>query len=98
MIIKSEEKNRVRWPLGIVRELYPGRDGVVRAVKVRSGRNFLERPLQHLYPLELSFESVVGRPSRVLNADVSVFGPMRQAALQADGRIRQIGEVDQNSE
>ena len=73
VIIKSEEKNRVRWPLGIVKELYPGRDGVVRAVKVRSGRNFLERPLQHLYPLELSFESVVGRPSRVLNADVSVF-------------------------
>ena len=69
VIIKSEEKNRGKWPLCIVKELYPRRDGVVRAVKVRSGRNFLERPVQHLYPLELSSESIVGTPSRVLNAD-----------------------------
>lgn len=67
MIIKSEEKNRGKWPLGIVKKLYPGRDGVVRAVKVHSGRNFLDRPVKHLYPLELSSESVVGTPSRVLN-------------------------------
>ena len=40
----------------IVKELYPGRDGVVRAVKVLLGRN-----------------------------------------LQADTRIRQIAEVEQNS-
>ena len=97
MIIKSEEKNRGKWPLGIVKELYPGRDAVVRAVKVRSGRNFLGRPVQHLYPLELSSESVVRAPLRVLNADTSVFRPRSQAALQADRRIRQIAEVEQNS-
>ena len=34
VIIKSEEKNRGMWLLGIVKELYPRRDGVVRAVKV----------------------------------------------------------------
>ena len=96
-LIKSEEKNRGKWPLGNVKELYPGRDVVVRAVKVRSGRNFLERPVQHLYPLELSSESIAGTPSRVLNADASVFRPRRQAALQADRRIRQIAEMEQNS-
>ena len=83
VIIKSEEKNRGKWPLGIVKELYPGRDGVVRAMKVRSGRNFLERLVQHLYPLE---------PSRVLNADALAFRPRRQAALQAERRIGQIAE------
>ena len=77
MIIKSDEKNRSKCPLGIVKELYPGRDGVVRAVKVLSGRNFLERPVQHLYPHELLSESVVGTPSRVRNADASVFRPRR---------------------
>ena len=96
VIIKSEEKNRDKWPLRIVKELYPGRDGVVRAVKVRSGRNFLERLVQHLYPLELSSESVVRAPFRVLNADALVFRPRRQAALQTDRRICQIAEVEQN--
>ena len=54
VILKREEKNRGKWPLGIVQELCPGKYGVVRAVKLRSGRNFLERPVQHVYPLELS--------------------------------------------
>ena len=67
VIIKSKEKNRGKWPLGIVMEPYPGRDGVVRAVKVHSRRNSLDRWVKHLYPLELSSESVVGTPSRVLN-------------------------------
>ena len=71
--------------------------GVVRAMKVPSGRNFPERPVQHLYPLELSSESIDGTPSRVLNADASVFRRRRQAALQADRRIRQIPEMEQNS-
>ena len=38
MIIKFKEENRGKWPLGIVKELYPGRDRVVRAVNVRSGK------------------------------------------------------------
>ena len=29
VIIYSEERNRGKWPLGIVQELYPGRDGVI---------------------------------------------------------------------
>ena len=38
MIIRSEEKNRGKWPLGIVEELFEGRDGVVQAVKLRAGK------------------------------------------------------------
>ncbi|XP_046863293.1 uncharacterized protein LOC124457043 [Xenia sp. Carnegie-2017] len=30
VLIKSNEKNRGKWPLGIVIETYPGRDGVIR--------------------------------------------------------------------
>ena len=47
VIIKSDEKSRGKWPLGIVVELFPGRDGVLRAVKLRAGKSFLERPVQH---------------------------------------------------
>ena len=90
VIIKSEDKNRARWPLVIIQELYPGRDGVVRAARLRSGKSFLERPLQQLYPLELSCDCAV--PS----ADAPIFRPRRQASLQAEERIRQIAEVEEN--
>ena len=34
VLIKAEEKNRNKWPMGVVQQIYPGRDGVVRAVEV----------------------------------------------------------------
>ena len=97
VILKSEERNRRKWPLGIVQELYPGRDGVVRAVKLRSGRNFLERPVQHVYPLELSCDSVVHAPVRGLNADAPMFRPRRLATIQAEERIWGIAEAEEDS-
>ena len=54
MILKSEERNRNYWPLAIIEKLIVGRDGVVRAAKVRTRKTVLERDIQHLYPLELS--------------------------------------------
>ena len=35
VLLKSENKNRGAWPLGIVEEIYPGKDDVVRAVRVK---------------------------------------------------------------
>ena len=43
-MVKSYEKNRGKWPMGIVRELFPGRDGVVRGVKVETRKGFLVPP------------------------------------------------------
>ena len=54
VLIQSEERNRRKWLLEIVADLYPGRDGVVRSVKLRAGRSYLGRPGQRLCPLELS--------------------------------------------
>ena len=54
VIIRVEGENRGLWKLGIVEELITGRDRVVRGAKLRVGRSYLERPVQHLYPMELS--------------------------------------------
>ena len=48
------EKNRAAWKLGIVDEVFPGQDGVVRSVRLRAGKSYLSRPVQKLYPLEMS--------------------------------------------
>lgn len=43
------------WTTGIIAETHPGRDGIVRACKVRiPNGQFLTRPVQKLYPLELA--------------------------------------------
>ena len=54
VLIQDSERNRGKWNIGIVVKLFPGRDGVVRAVRLRAGRCYLERAVQHLFPMELS--------------------------------------------
>ena len=54
VLIKNEDRNRRKWKIGIVDKLYYGRDDVIRAVQLRSGKSFIQRPIQHLYPLELN--------------------------------------------
>ena len=36
-------------------ESMQGRDGIIRAAKLRAGKSFLERPVQYLYPLDADF-------------------------------------------
>ena len=85
----SEDKNRGKWPLGVVEELFEGRDGKVRAVKLRAGKTFLERPIQHIYPLELACDKVPQRAAAPpqLNAGAPGFCPRRDAAVAPTLRI-----------
>ena len=54
MLLQGEEKNRRLWKMGVVVKLISGKDGVVRGAVLKIGSGRKERPLQHLYPLELS--------------------------------------------
>ena len=60
VLIQDAERNRGKWNMGIVVKLLQGRDGVVRAVGLRAGKSFLERAVQHLFPLELSCDQEQG--------------------------------------
>jgi Family of unknown function (DUF5641) len=42
------------WPLAKIVELIPGKDGVVRTARVKTQHGILLRPIQRLYPLEIS--------------------------------------------
>ena len=53
---------------------------------------------QHLYPLELSCDCAVQRPPVVLSSDALIFRPRRQASSQAEERICQIAEAEENVE
>ena len=93
VLIRSEERNRGKWPLGVVVELFCRRDGAVRAAKLRAGKAFLERPVQHLYPLELSCDAAkpVSEPPE-LNPETQPVRARRDAAVAAQLRIRDVAE------
>ena len=79
VIIKGDEKNRGFWKLGIVTSLIKGKDGIVRGVKLRAGKSIMERPLQHIYPLELKMETLK------LNLKAKEFEPNSVVAKQTRG-------------
>ncbi|UYV80331.1 hypothetical protein LAZ67_18002470 [Cordylochernes scorpioides] len=54
VIVKVEDKRRLHWPMARIVELFPGRDGHSRVAKVRTKLGTLIRPVQKLYPLEVS--------------------------------------------
>lgn len=54
VIINDDQKPRNVWKLAVVNQLITGRDGTVRAAKLKTGNGYLERAIQHLYPLELA--------------------------------------------
>ncbi|XP_054724268.1 uncharacterized protein LOC129234298 [Uloborus diversus] len=58
VLIGCEDTKRLNWPLGHVVELYPGRDGIQRIAKLRVANGYLVRPLQRLYPLEMSISDL----------------------------------------
>ena len=54
VLISENNEKRRKWPLGVITELIPGRDGRVRAVKLRMATgNCLTRAVQCIFPLEV---------------------------------------------
>ena len=55
-VVLIQEHNvslQLNWVLGRVEELYPGRDGKVRSVKVKTSKGELVRAIQRLHKLEV---------------------------------------------
>ena len=97
VIIQDESRNRRSWKLGIVDELIVGRDGIIRAAKMRAGKGVMERAVQHLHPLELSVDR---KPmaSSSLNPVAPAFRPTRATAATANELIQEIARAEESSD
>ena len=100
MLVKDDERNREKWKMGIVDGLITGRDGIVRAARMKTATgSYLERALQQLYPLELSCDRELQRAQNVLSVNAAEFAPRRetrQAARDARGRIAALANDENN--
>jgi len=84
VLIGTENSKRADWPLAVVKELIPSRDGKVRLVKLRTASGILLRPVQRIYPLEIYDEGVpVPTPASV--------GVDRKKGLTTASRERENG-------
>ena len=92
VLIQSDERNRGKWNVGIVVKLIKGRDGVVRAARLRAGKSFLERAIQQLCPMELSCDRYQERGVPGLDPAAREFRPRRYAAAAAAQRIKDIAQ------
>ena len=73
VVIISDNEKKGEWTLGIIQELVPGKDNEVRVARIRSSKSHLERPVQQLYPLELSCDVEQPIPPVVMNPQAPVF-------------------------
>ena len=80
MPIKGKERNGSKWKIGVVERLIQGQDGVIREAQLKAGKTHTERPLQLLYPLELTCNRPERTRGETLRDDVREFQPRRAAS------------------
>ena len=54
VIIEDSSKNRNHWRLAVITDLIKGRDGIVRAARIKSSKRHPPQACNHLRPLELA--------------------------------------------
>ena len=103
VLLYDENLPRTLWRLALVESLIQGKDGLVRGARIRtrSGNDkflSLQRPIQHLYPLEIRCDKMPvsntvstgpsddnDRSAKFKNFEGRI---RRQASLKARERIR----------
>lgn len=51
VLLKNELQPPATWAMGRIVELYPGQDGLVRVVNVRTAKSVFKRPISKIVPL-----------------------------------------------
>ncbi|GFY51005.1 integrase_H2C2 domain-containing protein [Trichonephila inaurata madagascariensis] len=59
VLIGHDNVRQIDWPLGVVLEVYPGKDGVPRVARIRTSHGERICPFQRLYPLEVSAKTEI---------------------------------------
>lgn len=79
VLVSNDTNKRINWPLARVIEIFPGRDGVTRMVRLKLQQGELVRPVQKIFPLELHVSE--GKPLLQKSPDAPVPAPNRPASV-----------------
>nr|XP_027223344.1 uncharacterized protein LOC113815479 [Penaeus vannamei] len=53
VLVREDYVPRLKWPLGVVTEVFPGNDNIIRSVMVKTDKGVFNRPVQKLHDLEM---------------------------------------------
>ena len=92
VVLIHDDCSRSKWKTGIIEQLIVGNDKEVRGVKLRSRTNsgkpsYLQRPIQKVYPLEVTCNKVKEPEPRV-PVGIKENRPQRKAKSQAKNLIK----------
>lgn len=88
VLIETDSKKRWDWPMAKVIEVYPGKDNVVRVVKVKTAAGTLVRPVQRLFPLEVTASTEIPRPAKKVEVvEVPTTVPDEHKVRTRSGRL-----------
>ena len=90
VLVSSENKKRIEWPMGRILEIFPGKDGKIRLVKVKVRDGEMLRPVQRVYPLEVGLDWTEGlsKETETISADNTELA-QEQSALPALPKVDQ---------
>ena len=92
VMIKGGKKNRGKWKIGIIENIFVVKDNTIRSIRIHTGKNVIERPVQLLYPMALHCDSKSTtsntQDEKTLNVNAKEFRPKRSGAAAAEQRIR----------
>ena len=54
VLVREGCYSRMQWPIGVITRVYPGRDGIIRAVEVRTAKGTYVRSIQLLHDWEIT--------------------------------------------
>ena len=100
VMIKDESKKRGKWKIGIISELFQGKDDQIQGARVKTPRSYLDRPIQLLYPLELHCNRCKIKSkqhesdNKKLNVEAKEFRPKKTTGAIALAKIKDIAEYD----
>ena len=102
VMIKDESKKRGKWKIGIISELFQGKDDQIRGARMKIPRGYLDRPIQLLYPLELHCNRYKIKSKqhesdkKKLNVEAREFRSKRTAGAIALAKIKDIARNYEN--
>ena len=53
VLVEADHRPRLQWPLGIITRVFPGKDGLIRTVEVKTSSGKLVRSVQRVHDLEI---------------------------------------------
>ena len=102
VLVQGETRHRLSWPIGVVKQVFPGRDGVVRAVEIKTSKGLLTRSIQRLHVLEISSDirdhasvARLGLQEDSLPADAT---DMTSGGGESLAELEQVGGMNQSDE